>query len=111
MRRGYASLVGSFLLDGSTPQTMFAPNLHRMGKRQSRRFVWTGGFAVSDKTFLRLAQAWRRTISKFVPDANQLRNFGPNLRGGLGDGDPRSGPGSLGENRSRFYRSNDFNNI
>ena len=26
---------------------MFAPNLHRVGKRQSRRFfVWTGGFAV-----------------------------------------------------------------
>src|SRR6516164_3298825 len=39
--RGYASEVGSFLFDASTPQTMFAPNLHRMGKRQSRRcFVW-----------------------------------------------------------------------
>jgi hypothetical protein len=38
----------------------------------------------------------QRTIFEFVPDANQFTNDDPDLSGVSGDGEPRSGPGSLG---------------
>jgi hypothetical protein len=50
MRRGYGSLVGSFLLDGSTPQTMSPQTYIVWGKSKAVGFVWTGGFAVIANT-------------------------------------------------------------
>src|SRR5215470_20040504 len=70
---GFMLLWSDRRLVGSTPQTMFAPKLHRMGKRQSRRlWIKTGGFAVTDR--LPWISVPSSRLSSFAADQTDKRS-------------------------------------
>ena len=65
-----------------------------------RGILWLMGVTLSD-TSDRIRD--RPYVDHGTEGHNSFRdNVGPNLGGVSGDGDPRSGPGSLGENRPYF---------